>query len=99
MQGTIPYLGTFLTDLTMLDTALPDFVEVGWLLNGESLIVFLGGSSTACLSKHCPPFFPVLQGGLINFEKRRRVSVAPLWHNQSVRFIRCSNFHLVPAGV
>ncbi|XP_016128576.1 ral guanine nucleotide dissociation stimulator-like 1 [Sinocyclocheilus grahami] len=38
MQGTIPYLGTFLTDLTMLDTALPDQVE----------------------------------GGLLNFEKRRR---------------------------
>uniref|UniRef100_A0A673W887 Ral guanine nucleotide dissociation stimulator-like 1 n=1 Tax=Salmo trutta TaxID=8032 RepID=A0A673W887_SALTR len=38
MQGTIPYLGTFLTDLTMLDTARSDLVE----------------------------------GGLINFEKRRR---------------------------
>ncbi|XP_038134959.1 ral guanine nucleotide dissociation stimulator-like 1 isoform X3 [Cyprinodon tularosa] len=34
MQGTIPYLGTFLTDLTMLDTALPDFVE-GELINFE----------------------------------------------------------------
>jgi len=23
-HGTIPYLGTFLTDLTMIDTAIPD---------------------------------------------------------------------------
>ncbi|XP_064928831.1 ral guanine nucleotide dissociation stimulator-like 1 [Columba livia] len=46
-QGTVPYLGTFLTDLVMLDTALQDYLE----------------------------------GGLINFEKRRRVSgtLTVLW--------------------
>ncbi|XP_039620242.1 ral guanine nucleotide dissociation stimulator-like isoform X2 [Polypterus senegalus] len=38
MQGTIPYLGTFLTDLVMMDTAMKDNLE----------------------------------GGLINFEKRRK---------------------------
>ncbi|XP_030391016.1 ral guanine nucleotide dissociation stimulator isoform X6 [Gopherus evgoodei] len=38
IQGTIPYLGTFLTDLVMLDTAMKDFLD----------------------------------GGLINFEKRRK---------------------------
>nr|XP_015222698.1 PREDICTED: ral guanine nucleotide dissociation stimulator isoform X1 [Lepisosteus oculatus] len=38
MQGTIPYLGTFLTDLVMMDTAMKDFLD----------------------------------GGLINFEKRRK---------------------------
>ena len=27
--GTIPYLGTFLTDLTMIDTAIPDTVTDG----------------------------------------------------------------------
>lgn len=28
-HGTIPYLGTFLTDLTMIDTAIPDTVAEG----------------------------------------------------------------------
>ena len=39
MQGTVPYLGTFLTDLIRLDTALPDYAEVIWgnCLNPPSL--------------------------------------------------------------
>lgn len=28
-QGVVPYLGTFLTKLIMLDTAMEDYVEVG----------------------------------------------------------------------
>ncbi|XP_069087982.1 ral guanine nucleotide dissociation stimulator-like 3 isoform X1 [Pleurodeles waltl] len=31
LQATVPYLGTFLTDLIMLDTALPDFLENGMI--------------------------------------------------------------------
>lgn len=31
MQGTVPYLGTFLTDLTMIDTAITDTTEEGWI--------------------------------------------------------------------
>ncbi|XP_064616076.1 ral guanine nucleotide dissociation stimulator-like 1 isoform X2 [Liolophura sinensis] len=29
VHGTIPYLGTFLTDLTMVDTAIPDYTDEG----------------------------------------------------------------------
>ncbi|KAM9007692.1 ral guanine nucleotide dissociation stimulator-like 1 [Ara ararauna] len=34
IQGAVPFLGTFLTDLIMIDTALPDYVE-GGLINFE----------------------------------------------------------------
>ncbi|XP_048472495.1 ral guanine nucleotide dissociation stimulator-like isoform X4 [Rhincodon typus] len=34
VQGTVPYLGTFLTDLVMLDTAVKDYAENG-LINFE----------------------------------------------------------------
>lgn len=31
IQGTVPYLGTFLTDLVMLDTAMKDYLYVSML--------------------------------------------------------------------
>lgn len=34
IQGTIPYLGTFLTDLVMLDTAMKDYLYVSELGRG-----------------------------------------------------------------
>ncbi|NWX18947.1 RGL1 protein, partial [Aegotheles bennettii] len=60
MQGTVPYLGTFLTDLIMLDTALQDSVE----------------------------------GGLINFEKRRKEFevIAQIMLLQS----SCNNYCMTP---
>lgn len=39
MQGTIPYLGTFLTDLVMMDTAMKDYTEVRHLASQRALLL------------------------------------------------------------
>lgn len=68
MQGTIPYLGTFLTDLVMMDTAMKDYTEVRHLTCVFTLIAFV-------FCRHFLMFlYFLLQGGLINFEKRRKVN-------------------------
>lgn len=43
MQGTIPYLGTFLTDLVMMDTAMKDYLDVS--------VGALSHSLCSCISK------------------------------------------------
>uniref|UniRef100_A0A1A7ZUD0 Ral guanine nucleotide dissociation stimulator-like 3 n=1 Tax=Nothobranchius furzeri TaxID=105023 RepID=A0A1A7ZUD0_NOTFU len=48
-SGVVPYLGTYLTVLTMLDTALPDTVQ-GGLINFEKR----RRSSSPCGTDHCP---------------------------------------------
>lgn len=67
----MPYLGTYLTVLTMLDTALTDTVEVrtpAASVCSAFAGVFYGAMFVTT--------FHFTQGGLINFEKRRRVGVA-----------------------
>lgn len=40
MQGTIPYLGTFLTDLVMMDTAMKDYTEVRYQMGVVTVMIF-----------------------------------------------------------
>lgn len=49
IQGTVPYLGTFLTDLVMLDTAMKDYLYVSERGAGGA------GGSSALSSAHRPP--------------------------------------------
>lgn len=74
IQGTIPYLGTFLTDLVMLDTAMKDYLyvsepgAVGWGRGPEALHQALSSqrgtphlmrAPSPCVSGHLPIFSPV----------------------------------------
>uniref|UniRef100_A0A8K9Y2U1 Ras-GEF domain-containing protein n=1 Tax=Oncorhynchus mykiss TaxID=8022 RepID=A0A8K9Y2U1_ONCMY len=48
MQGTIPYLGTFLTDLVMMDTAMKDYLD-GGLIHFEKRRKFWESTSLSSL--------------------------------------------------
>lgn len=78
----MPYLGIFLTDLTMLDTAVKDRLDVSYshLYRGESWSQPLVIAQYFTIIRHDITHILSLplQNGYINFDKRRRVSVA-IW--------------------
>ncbi|XP_074059563.1 ral guanine nucleotide dissociation stimulator-like 3 isoform X2 [Macrotis lagotis] len=82
--GPIPYLGTFLTDLVMLDTALPDLLE-GELINFEKrrkeweILSRIQHLQRRCVSYSLPSRPPVLAA----FHAQR-----PLSEEQSYRLSR-----------
>lgn len=62
MQGTVPYLGTFLTDLTMLDTALQDYIEVGSLSVATSSLLLGCMEKFVSLSIYLEPIMHMAVG-------------------------------------
>ena len=64
-QGTVPYLGTFLTDLTMIDTAIPDYTDLGGL-------GLRNPDSSFTSSESQPDNCEQVGEEWINFEKKRK---------------------------
>ncbi|KAG8509439.1 LOW QUALITY PROTEIN: Ral guanine nucleotide dissociation stimulator [Galemys pyrenaicus] len=102
IQGTIPYLGTFLTDLVMLDTAMKDYLYV----SGQRAGGRVGGQPGTAqhpaggpgLGRAWPswtqPGPQSCTGRLINFEKRRKEFevIAQIRLLQSA----CNNYSILP---
>ncbi|XP_045323359.1 ral guanine nucleotide dissociation stimulator isoform X4 [Leopardus geoffroyi] len=82
IQGTVPYLGTFLTDLVMLDTAMKDYLY-GRLINFEKRRKPPGPHPAPHPSHHCP----VLPSGPQEFEVIAQIKLL-----QSA----CNNYSITP---
>jgi hypothetical protein len=79
-NGTIPYLGTFLTDLTMIDTAIPDTVADGLINFDKRRKEFEVLAQVSCLGKwSCTSsVFPPLKFGELPFSSESLVFQFPL---------------------
>uniref|UniRef100_A0A672R6P2 Ral guanine nucleotide dissociation stimulator-like n=1 Tax=Sinocyclocheilus grahami TaxID=75366 RepID=A0A672R6P2_SINGR len=88
VQGTIPYLGTFLTDLVMLDTAMKDHLEViirKYSFGSHKIYIFLGWPPSESVCKK--------NGGIIKrMSEESGYSSAGTLHSKSFEQPRLSQF-------
>ena len=72
-QGTVPYLGTFLTDLTMIDTAIPDFTDPGGTnLRSPGIDSSTTSHDDSLSNQSLPENCEQVGEEWINFEKKRK---------------------------
>lgn len=86
IQGTVPYLGTFLTDLVMLDTAMKDYLYVseprgwaglGWGPRGLALSRGRASSHESPRPPLCPGDTRLSAGGWGSGRKGSRLQPVP----------------------